>query len=265
MSEAIVLLQLEHRNADHLLKLIEEQQRGDAPADIGLLQDICTYFLDYPDQCHHPVEDRIYRKLLERDPAAGAKLSGLLEQHSDIANQTREFAAAVNRAAEHPRAGDRPLRDAMTRFVGCYRSHMIGEEKEFFPRALDALTDSDWTEVEHDLFDRRDPIFDHEAEHRFRRLREQIERDAIVTHQRAEHLRRARTLNSLTGVEAFNQFASAAGHAWRLVAHANGGYRLEHDGQVIIDIPKCDEIRAAWCAYYYLESRVVLPIGATTN
>jgi len=64
---AILLLRLEHNRFDDLLDLIEDQlDHADLP-DRELLRNIVDYFSGYPERCHHPVEDLVYRKLRARN------------------------------------------------------------------------------------------------------------------------------------------------------------------------------------------------------
>ena len=254
MSEAILLLRLEHRHADDLLRLIERQYgEQDLRLDLSLLRDICDYFSDYPDQCHHPVEDRVFRKLQARDPEAGARVGPLLEEHENISELSIGFARALDKATRGSKDDEAQLRKTLKNFVERYRAHMYGEEQLFFPLALETLTDHDWSEIEFDLFDRPDPLFDRAEEERFRKLRERIEGDAELSWQRAGFLRRARRLHTLTDVESFNDLMDDASTGYQLIEHANGGYGLKKQGDVVIDIPKCSQVRAVWCAYYFLE------------
>ena len=71
MPDTLFLLRLEHGNLSKLLGLIENQvAAADAgmPMDEQLLSLASEYFYDYPDRCHHPKEDLVYRRLGERDP-----------------------------------------------------------------------------------------------------------------------------------------------------------------------------------------------------
>ncbi len=254
MSEAILLLRLEHRHADDLLRLIEQQlDQPDVPLDLGLLRSISEYFLDYPDQCHHPVEDRVFRRLLARDPDGGARVGPLIEDHERIASLTRAFASGIDAADADPRGQEAMLRETLRQFVSAYRAHMQGEEKVFFPLALEALTENDWSEIEFDLFDREDPLYDRAQEERFRQLRDRIEDQAKESWQRAVFLRRARRLHNLTDIASFNELMASMKAGYRLTEHPNGGFGLQRDGEVVIDIPRCSQARAVWCAYYFLE------------
>ena len=71
MSDAILVLQLDHRNLSKVLDLIQQQVTymiKNDPVNYRLLASAFEYLSDYPEQCHHPKEDVVYRKLLSRFP-----------------------------------------------------------------------------------------------------------------------------------------------------------------------------------------------------
>ena len=116
----------------------------------------------------------MFAKLKERDPAAAEALGDLGAEHENLSELTRRFAEAVDSLladAEMPReAFDRAVRD----FIERQRHHMAVEEEKFFPQALKALSEGDWSEIDGQLVDRDDPLFGAEVEDRFRDLRNRI-------------------------------------------------------------------------------------------
>ena len=81
MTEAILLLRIEHHQADNLLSSIEDQIDLDGDVDLELMQSIAEYFSGYPDECHHPVEDLVFRKMNSRDPKRAAAVAEILSEH----------------------------------------------------------------------------------------------------------------------------------------------------------------------------------------
>jgi hemerythrin-like domain-containing protein len=65
MTYVIEILRQEHRNIEKLLRVLERQFRvfdcGARPNYEVILR-IIEYFKDYPDSCHHPKEDVIFRE-----------------------------------------------------------------------------------------------------------------------------------------------------------------------------------------------------------
>jgi len=251
---AILLLRLEHHRFDDLLNLIENQLDEDSAFDRELLRNVVAYFAGYPEQCHHPVEDLVYRKLLARNKERAAAVGEILEEHKETAVLTQQFGAELAAVADDTYELPVSLRGVMRQFVDHYRCHMIAEEKNFFSVALDTLSESDWREVEFSLFDRSDPLFDRKVEDQFSRLRDRIDDLARRSYRRGSFLRESKLLHDLTGVHAFNDAMEQASRDYRIVEHPEGGYGLEHAGEFVIDIPQCSPDRAAWCAWFYVEA-----------
>ena len=253
MTDAVLLLRLEHIYFDDMLRLIEQQLDHDVPVDLELLQNIVEYFADYPDQCHHPVEDLVFRKLHSIDSTRAAPVKGVLQEHKSIADLTKRFALTLKESVDDENVRLAELKDVMRKFVDKYQAHMAAEEKDFFALAVDLLRKSDWAEIEYDLFDRSEPLFDQEADERFRRLRKKIDMLGTRSYERAAVTREARVLRQLASIQEFNEMMEKAGHAYRLIEHPEGAYGIEHRGEVISDIPKCSVTRAIWCAYFYVK------------
>ena len=85
----------------------------------------------------------------------------------------------------------------MEEFVSYYRNHMMMEEEHFFPAAAKALLEDDWAEIEFDLFEREDPLFDRSAHERFHRLREKIDKSAGEFSRQTLRFRQAKRVQQL--------------------------------------------------------------------
>jgi hemerythrin-like domain-containing protein len=97
---------------------------------------------------HHAREDLVFARLIQRNPASAEDVLDLLTEHAQLAVLTHRFTSTlgqVQAGVELPRNWfDQVLSD----YVIAMRSHMEIEEKEFFPRAADELTDVDWAEID---------------------------------------------------------------------------------------------------------------------
>jgi hemerythrin-like domain-containing protein len=176
MPDAMLLLQLEHNNTVRLLSVLErlcERLEAGEPPEHELLELVVEYFRGFPEECHHPKEDLIYRKLRHRDPEAAEAVGDLLDEHERLAMVTRQM-ATLTQKARHNGVRSEELANALRQFVTGYEHHLLQEERLFFPIALDKLTGDDWAAIDFGVFDQRDPLFDDATESRFRELREQI-------------------------------------------------------------------------------------------
>lgn len=259
MSDAIFMLRLEHRNIARVLSVIEDQlDRADdgAPVDQALLLLAMDYLAGFPDACHHPKEDLIDRKLRQRHPgsvAAGYDLEG---SHERLGQRTAELRERARESAERPGGLAEGLSRELRSFVEDYRQHMTLEEEHLFSAALSTLSPDELAEIDFRIFDQIDHLFDANAEARFARLQDAIDRRARETG--ASAVSRAATqglghLAELNGVDAFNRVLGDRGI--RLVRYTAGGYALECDGRWLLDIPDCPPPQAAWAAAFYLEGR----------
>ena len=177
MPDTLLLLRLEHINTAKLLDLLELECARiltEGAPDHELLGLMLEYFLGFPDECHHPKEDLIYRKIQRRNPQEAKGVGSLLDEHEDLAKRTRSVAKLAERARLESGVTPAELVGALHEFIGSYRDHLSGEEKTFFPRALSTLTEDDWAAIDFGTFDQPDPLLDDAAEGRFRELRERI-------------------------------------------------------------------------------------------
>ena len=177
-SDVALLLRMEHQNFSKLLDILSQHLDGldqDQTPDYALIEAILAYFRGYADECHHPKEDLVYRKLETRRRPDSEGLGDLVHDHADLAALTQRAAERVQSAREAGKPLNAPLESDLRAFVESYRRHIALEEKYFLTAAEQALSEDDWGEIEFDLFDRKDPLFDAGVEQRFLDLRKQIE------------------------------------------------------------------------------------------
>ena len=253
MSNVVLLLQIEHRNMAKLLDLIQQQatnmDRGDA-VNHRLLESAFAYLSSYPDRCHHPKEDLVYRKLLSRYPEMAVSLKDLVTEHEKLAQSTRNLTAALGESQQaQPAVPDR-LADHLMEFLSLYRHHMLMEDQHFFPVALQRLSSDDFEEIDFRLFDQPNPLLDRESEGMFAELRQEISRLGAAE-KISDNREEAALLAAIQDLAAFNEAMGRSGNAVCLVRSSQEGYELEHNGNVLVHIPACSESRAAWCAYFY--------------
>jgi hemerythrin-like domain-containing protein len=170
-------LQRDHRNMRTLLDIVEEELdalRNRRAVDFDLLGMIMEYTLNYPQMVHHPREDALFRRLQTRDPNSAAAVGDLVEEHVKLGELTQRFAAAVGNIARGVGL-EREWFDVLARdYVARNRAHMHSEEHDFFPRALAALTDEDWAELDASRATGGDPVFGEKVAAAYERLFQRI-------------------------------------------------------------------------------------------
>jgi len=221
-----------------------------APVNDRLLQTAFEYLSGYPDQCHHPKEDLLYRKLVSRSPELVESLADLVSEHKKLADSTRNLRQVMDESRQDPSALE-GLADRLRAFVDFYQHHMLMEERHFFPLALQRLSRNDFAEIDFTLFDRPDPLFNQEAEEKFAKLSEEITRLGIADKASADQREESSLLAGFRDITSFNETMRRMGEPVSLVRSSGGGYELECMGKIPVRIPACSEPRAAWCAYFF--------------
>jgi hemerythrin-like domain-containing protein len=177
MVESIEVLRAEHADMARLFNALEHQlgllADGHTP-DYDVVEGVVDYCLDYPEQCHHPKEDIVFARLLDRDPEASKAVGDLEQEHMKLAALTQEFADAVHRIHADAEISRDAFMDLARRFLDGYRDHMAMEETVFFPLALASFMDQDWSYVDARITKRDDPLFGSQVAARFAALREAI-------------------------------------------------------------------------------------------
>lgn len=242
-----------------LLRLMEKLWReisgGESP-DYLLLNEISDYLRGYPDQCHHPKEDLIYRKLGERDSDL-QELGGDLEyEHARLAKLTNRFGELLTSAQSDEDASLDAFITTMDELIRVYWRHMALEEEHLFPLAIKKLRLADWYEINSAVFADGDPLAD-EASSRYEQIRSEIAELAEEHNERnrllAGRIDLHQDLASLQGLEQLNELLGSHNYAFRLREAGEGSYQLVEDDKVLLRIPPCSEARAAWCAYCFIK------------
>ena len=254
MPDAILVLQLEHRKIASVLTFLKQQLteiERDEPANRHLLESALDYLSGYPDQCHHPKEDLVYRKLVARFPELTESLKDLGKEHEELAYRTRSLRQVLREWHQDSPTKNEALVDQLRAFVDYYRLHMRMEEQHFFPMALQRLSRDDFAEIDFTLFEKLNQSLDQEAEARYGDLHAAITQLGNADKSSTEQREEAARLATFQTIEAFNEAMQREGEPVKLARLAGGGYALESKGGTIARIPECSETRAAWCAYFF--------------
>ena len=175
--ETYRLIRREHADIARLLNALEAQldafDRAERP-DYELIDEIAEYFLDYPDRCHHPKEDAVFRALQERAPDAAKAVGDLEAEHRAIGEQSRVFKGAIANILSDAEVSRETIDTIVRGFIETERKHMAKEERDFLPAALSNLTAADWAAVEAAVPGEDDPLFGPNCADRYKLLRDDI-------------------------------------------------------------------------------------------
>ena len=162
MSEVMNRLQREHRNILKLLNALEHQlaifDTAETP-DYDVLAAAADYFTEFPERCHHPKEDLVFRTLKKKDSAAAESIGDLELEHERIAGLAGHFREAVQNVLEEVEVPRKAFDAVLRHFIKDQRRHMKMEEESFFPLALRVLAPQDWVEIDAQVTKEDDPLF----------------------------------------------------------------------------------------------------------
>jgi len=168
-------LEGEHASMARLLDILDRQVavfEASGQPDYELMRQIVDYFIDFPDQCHHPKEDLVAAALIERVPGRTGVLRGLAGKHEELAHLTRRFAHLLQRVLEEAEVPRADVLRAAREFIASQRYHMGMENEHFLPLAREVLGSADLAVLESKLLARQDPLRASSTEERYAKLRD---------------------------------------------------------------------------------------------
>lgn len=152
---ALQVLADEHQSLAAILHavrfMLKEIGAGRLKPDIKLLRGMVDYLEAYPEQQHHPKEDRLlFGRLAARTDEGRELLDKLFRQHAGTAERIRLLENALDAFEKNP-ADVAGLSAAFDTYAEFYRNHMILEEREILPLLRKHFTAKDWAEIDAEL------------------------------------------------------------------------------------------------------------------
>jgi hemerythrin-like domain-containing protein len=162
MSRVITVLQKDHQNVMVLLRLLDplaSDLTAGTPASFVPILDVMNYMTRYSDLFHHPMEELIFNKLMERDDSAASLVAALTLEHKILAEKGGQLLHSVRNVVNGFEPHEGALAPECRDYVARLRGHMSREEAELFPLASKRLSNDDWGAIERGLVAREDPLF----------------------------------------------------------------------------------------------------------
>lgn len=152
---ALQVLADEHQSLAAILHavrfMLKEIGAGRLKPDIKLLRGMVDYLEAYPEQQHHPKEDRLlFGRLAARTDEGRELLDKLFRQHAGTAERIALLEKALDAFENNP-ADVAGLSAAFDTYAEFYRNHMILEEREILPLLRKHFTADDWAEIDAEL------------------------------------------------------------------------------------------------------------------
>ena len=98
MPRVITVLQKDHQNVMVLLQLLDplaSKLAPGTPADFVPILDIMHYTTRYSDLFHHPMEELVFKKLIERDDSAEPLVATLTLEHKVLGEKGEQLLHSV--------------------------------------------------------------------------------------------------------------------------------------------------------------------------
>jgi len=175
--DILAQLKSDHENVATLLDILDDQVERVhkmEKADYDLMRDIMHYMTTYPDGFHHPMEDLVIEKLIERDPSCRDFALSIVKEHANLTKKSNALLEMLLKVID----GEIVLRkDIVARgadYILALRSHMQSEEERLFPRAKEVLSEEDWNRISDNIELQRDPVFGKIVEAQYRSICEFI-------------------------------------------------------------------------------------------
>jgi hemerythrin-like domain-containing protein len=177
MSKVVEHLERDHVNMAKLMDLVEleleDLESGDEP-DYDLLLQILDYMLSYPHLFHHPMEDRIFHKLAQRNRGAAETVEKMLSEHEELERMTKQFTELLESITAGQIVRRDHVEEVAREYVLLNREHMRREEEAVYPLFRKHLHKKDWAQIDAELPGADDPLFGDAVQEPYRGLYERI-------------------------------------------------------------------------------------------
>lgn len=173
MQPLMTRLAQDHRRLTKLIDLFDELldrfHEGEEP-DYDLMNEMLEYMDSYADIVHHPTEDLIFQRALDRGAGHHEVFEVLMRQHKGLAEISKRFRQALDGILHEEVLLREDVEGHGRELVATMRAHMRLEDEEAFPIALEYLSEADWAALEAIAPMGEDPLFGTPEPVRFRAL-----------------------------------------------------------------------------------------------
>ncbi|SDX84200.1 Hemerythrin-like domain-containing protein [Allochromatium warmingii] len=164
---------------DLLEELLDRFHQGEEP-DYALMDELLEYMDSYADIVHHPTEELIFQRLLDKEIDAAEVLLISQRQHAGLSQLTKQFRQSLLGILNEAVLLREDVEAAGRALVGNQRGHLLQEEREAFPLALKHLSAADWAVIDVLAPNADDPVFGAPDPQRFKMLYRRLVEQAQV-------------------------------------------------------------------------------------
>lgn len=153
MSSAILQkLNSDHKNIAKILYCfraqIKEYEDPEVEPSLTQIMNILDYISTVPERWHHPVEDIVFKRLLEKHPPHPEQIRSVLREHEDLERLTQELKSAFEQVSLDIAVPVSHLYKTAHIYLSRQMLHLDAEESVLFPMAEEYLEENDWADIE---------------------------------------------------------------------------------------------------------------------
>jgi hemerythrin-like domain-containing protein len=154
-----------------MTRFVDSLSEGAHAPEPMVLRAMLYYIREYPEQVHHPKEDKyLFERLRARTDELDDVIDELETQHVEGEARVRDLERALTRYELTGYSAAPALRALVHEYAMFYSHHRRLEEEVILPAALRFLTAADWMELDEAFGANRDPFSGSEIEGEMDRL-----------------------------------------------------------------------------------------------
>ncbi|MBN3753758.1 hemerythrin domain-containing protein [Paraburkholderia sp. Tr-20389] len=140
-------------------RFVESLSEGAHAPPAIVMRAMLYYIREYPEQVHHPKEDKyLFTRLRSRTDELDDVIEELEAQHVEGEARVRDLERALTRYELIGQSAAPALRTMVAQYAAFYSRHRLLEEEVILPAALRLLSAADWMELDEAFGDNRDPF-----------------------------------------------------------------------------------------------------------
>ena len=139
-------------------------------ADLAVILSALDYVHVYPDKWHHPAEDLIFDKLIQKDVKESTLIKELKNEHQEIIQETNRIYELFQDVAEDCIVSTDKLLETARHYVKLQKQHLDKENEHIYPLMDTAFSEKDWSEIEKQVTLQSDPLFNNQSKKEYDHL-----------------------------------------------------------------------------------------------
>ena len=138
--------------------------------DLDIILSALDYLRTYPDKWHHPSEDIIFNRLLNRKVKVSKLIKQLQIEHEKIILETKKINELFNSVADDCIVSADELLTGAKKFIELQKQHLNKENEFIYPLMNTEFSEKDWREIEKEIKLQDDPLFSNRSKKEFDQL-----------------------------------------------------------------------------------------------